>query len=158
LISSQRTRNFRQEEAEIAEFCNLCFLCGLLFNLCLERAYFTVTAARVVTHSVQKRGGRSPGAGGSPAIKTDLDSLLSDEPTPELSAMLAENCAMLLTQLEPVQQRIARRKLEGYTNAEIATELDCGLRTVERRLELIRRVWDRAEDEDCAVLVVAALS
>lgn len=36
-----------------------------------------------------------------------------------------------------------QRKLEGYTNAEIAGELGCLVRTVERRLRLIRNTWTR---------------
>jgi DNA-directed RNA polymerase specialized sigma24 family protein len=35
----------------------------------------------------------------------------------------------------------AGAKMEGYTNAEIAQRLACSLRTVERRLELIRNTW-----------------
>jgi hypothetical protein len=32
-------------------------------------------------------------------------------------------------------------KMEGYTDAEIADRLDCGLRTVVRKLNLIRKAW-----------------
>ena len=91
----------------------------------------------------QKRGGGR--AGGAAHGEFDLENLLSREPTPELSAMLAENCERLLERLEPAQRQIARLKLEGHANAEIATQLGCGLRTVERRLELIRRIWDQPE-------------
>jgi DNA-directed RNA polymerase specialized sigma24 family protein len=88
----------------------------------------------------QKRGGAaaalSPETGG-------LEAVLSREPTPEFSAMVAENCVRLLSRLEPVPQQIAQWRLDGYNNAEIADRLGCGLRTVERRLELIRRVWEQ---------------
>jgi DNA-directed RNA polymerase specialized sigma24 family protein len=90
----------------------------------------------------QKRGGDrlpEPGAAGGAGIET----VLSREPTPEFSAMVAENCGRLLARLEPAVQRIAQWKLDGYSNAEIAQQLQCGLRTVERRLELIRRVWEQ---------------
>jgi DNA-binding CsgD family transcriptional regulator len=33
--------------------------------------------------------------------------------------------------------------MEGYTNEEIAARLDCGVRTVERKLKLIRVLWER---------------
>ena len=91
----------------------------------------------------QKRGGNR--AGSAPHEEIDLENLLSREPTPELSAMLAENCERLLGSLEPAQRQIARLKLDGHANAEIAGQLGCGLRTVERRLELIRRIWDQPE-------------
>ena len=38
-------------------------------------------------------------------------------------------------------RQIARRRLKGYTNAEIAKELGVIERTVERRLQLIRSLW-----------------
>ena len=36
---------------------------------------------------------------------------------------------------------VALLKLEGHSNEEIAQSLDCGLRTVERKLEVIRKRW-----------------
>ena len=42
-------------------------------------------------------------------------------------------------------------KLEGHSNEEIAKSLDCGLRTVERKLDVIRTSWlaeDSAMSED----------
>ena len=49
----------------------------------------------------------------------------------------------LLNQLEDSElQRIALLRFEGYGNKEIADELDCSLRSVERRLQLIRRIWE----------------
>jgi DNA-directed RNA polymerase specialized sigma24 family protein len=41
---------------------------------------------------------------------------------------------------------IALRKLEGYTTEEIAEQLDCARRTVERRLRLIRLQWTEEEE------------
>jgi DNA-directed RNA polymerase specialized sigma24 family protein len=38
-------------------------------------------------------------------------------------------------------ERIAMWKLDGLTNSEIAERLGCVTRTVERRLDLIRKVW-----------------
>jgi DNA-directed RNA polymerase specialized sigma24 family protein len=56
--------------------------------------------------------------------------------------MVAENCIRLLDRLDPALRQIAQLRLDGYTNIEIATRLGCALRTVERRLELIRRIWN----------------
>jgi hypothetical protein len=36
---------------------------------------------------------------------------------------------------------VALLELEGYCNEEIARGLDCSLRTVERKLEVIRKRW-----------------
>ncbi|MFZ1936279.1 MAG: ECF-type sigma factor [Thermoguttaceae bacterium] len=84
----------------------------------------------------QKRGG------GARPDDAALETVLSREPTPEFSAMVAENCARLLGRLEPPLRQIAQLRLDGYTNIEIAERLRCALRTVERRLELIRRIWN----------------
>jgi DNA-directed RNA polymerase specialized sigma24 family protein len=84
----------------------------------------------------QKRGG-----GLRPDVAA-LETLLSREPTPEFSAMVAENCARLLDRLELPLRQIAQLRLDGYTNIEIAERLGCAVRTVERRLELIRRIWN----------------
>ena len=46
------------------------------------------------------------------------------------------------------QRRIALRKLEGYSNEEIAAEIGRSLPTVERRLKMIREIWkeDRSDE------------
>lgn len=45
----------------------------------------------------------------------------------------------------PELRQIARRRLEGFTNREIADQLDCTERSVERRLERIRSKWPKIE-------------
>ena len=47
----------------------------------------------------------------------------------------------LMGLLKPELQHIARMKLEGYTNREIAGSLGRVERTVERKLERIRYAW-----------------
>jgi DNA-directed RNA polymerase specialized sigma24 family protein len=69
-------------------------------------------------------------------------SLIETELQPDFPALMNEECDRLMAALPNDQLRlIARRRLEGYTNAEIATELKVVERTVERRLQLIRSVW-----------------
>ena len=66
------------------------------------------------------------------------------QPDPAFIVLLADRLQWLLHQLEDDQLRsIALRKLEGYTNAEIARTERCALSTVERRLRLIRRRLER---------------
>jgi DNA-binding NarL/FixJ family response regulator len=48
---------------------------------------------------------------------------------------------LLLERLDESLRPIARMKLEGYTNTEISAKLGVVERTVERRLNLIRRIW-----------------
>ena len=58
---------------------------------------------------------------------------------PSGKAQLAEEFNLLLAQLASDELRaVAVWKLEGHTNAEIASRLGCAEVTVERRLRLIR--------------------
>jgi DNA-directed RNA polymerase specialized sigma24 family protein len=73
------------------------------------------------------------------AGETEVEQLLSREPSPELAAELAEEYRALLDRLgDPQLQAVALWKVEGYANEEIARKLGCGLRSVERKLHLIR--------------------
>ena len=75
--------------------------------------------------------------------------VLGSEPTPELAAMAAEQCERLLDALPDDEFRtIAAWKLEGYTNDEIAEKIPCSVRTVERKLRIIRKSWERASDDE----------
>jgi DNA-directed RNA polymerase specialized sigma24 family protein len=90
--------------------------------------------------------------GGGRVQSLDDDEMVSDEglvaeivgrePTPEFAAMMADECRRLLEKLDDPQLReLAVAKMEGYGNEEIARRLGCSLRTVERRLRLIRKEW-----------------
>ena len=76
------------------------------------------------------------------AAAAGLDQLVGREPDPEWAAQVAEECRRLLGRLgDTALQTLALLKMEGYTNDEVAAQLGCGLRTVERKLRLIRQVW-----------------
>jgi DNA-directed RNA polymerase specialized sigma24 family protein len=64
------------------------------------------------------------------------------EPDPAVAAQVAEECRRLLGALGEGLRFLALRKMEGYTNEEIAGLLNCSLATVERRLRLIRKEWE----------------
>ena len=66
-----------------------------------------------------------------------------DDASPLVAAILAEELHRLLDLLEdPDLKALAVAKMEGYQNAEIAGRLGCSVRTVERRLRLIRKKWE----------------
>lgn len=68
--------------------------------------------------------------------------LRSEEPDPGMAAEVAEQCDHLLRVLPDEQLRqIALFKMEGYSNAEIATKLGCAPITIDRRLGVIRKTW-----------------
>ena len=61
-----------------------------------------------------------------------LNQLDADDPTPAEAALLNEALEQRFQALrEPELRLIAQKKLEGFTNQEIADELKCTLRTVE---------------------------
>lgn len=95
----------------------------------------------------EKRGGGqvrgdSAMVGPSGSLADWPANLIEDELGPDFLAAMSEQCDRLMNLLTDDELRqIARRRLEGYTNAEIAKELDVIERTVERRLQLIRSLW-----------------
>jgi DNA-directed RNA polymerase specialized sigma24 family protein len=71
-----------------------------------------------------------------------IDAVEGPEPTPEFVAEMSEACRRLFERLnDRTLCDVARWKLEGCTNEEIATRLGRNLRTVERKLKLIRDCW-----------------
>lgn len=92
----------------------------------------------------QKRGGPRQVQAAANKDDLELDEVLGREPSPEFAAQLAEECQRLLDGLpDDVARAIAVCKMEGYTNEEIATKLDCAPRTVERKLSVIRGRWEK---------------
>jgi RNA polymerase sigma factor (sigma-70 family) len=73
----------------------------------------------------------------------DLEQLLGREPPPELAAEVSEEYRRLLDRLaDPQLRAVALWKVEGYTNEEIAQRLGCVVRSVERKLQRIRILWE----------------
>jgi DNA-directed RNA polymerase specialized sigma24 family protein len=101
----------------------------------------------------QKRGGGQ--VVGEEALGATADEagalaqVVGDEPTPEFAVQVAEECARLLDRLGDADLRnVALWKMEGYTNHEIAERLGCVERTVERKLGVIRGLWEKERDAD----------
>ena len=64
---------------------------------------------------------------------------IAHEPSPEMVLMMQEFVESFFSHLGVGQLRdLAGAKLEGYSNAELATRFECSERTIERRLHLIR--------------------
>lgn len=74
-----------------------------------------------------------------------LDQAACHEATPAFAAEMAQQLRHLLEGLQDETQRqIVVGKLEGRTNEELAKKLGVSLRTVERKLSIIRDKWDGA--------------
>ena len=71
-----------------------------------------------------------------------IGQLAGCEPTPQFAAEVQEEFSRLYGLLvDDTLRQIARGKLENYTNQELADQLQLSLRAVERKLQLIRRLW-----------------
>jgi DNA-directed RNA polymerase specialized sigma24 family protein len=73
-----------------------------------------------------------------------LDQVLSREPTPEFAAQTAEECQRLLRMLNDRQlEALALARLQGYSVEEIAAQFGYAPRSIKRKLQLIREIWDK---------------
>jgi len=119
----------------------------------LWRTLVLITAGKAVDarrrQQSQKRGGPNAGASADPLKDLQaLEAAIGAEPDPAFAAQLADEFDMLLARLADDRLReIALSKLEGHSNEEIAGRLNCSLRTVTRRLTIIRRTWEAPTDE-----------
>jgi DNA-directed RNA polymerase specialized sigma24 family protein len=87
---------------------------------------------------------RLKNGGGRTASVLALEELPDEQPTPEFVALMADQCRHLLSRLDdPELQAIALQKMEGYTSEEIAARHHCSLTRIERKLHLIRKIWEQ---------------
>ena len=76
-----------------------------------------------------------------------LDRLVGDEPTPEFAALVADQYRRLRDGLgDDSLRQVLDLRLEGYLQEEIAGRMGCALRTVARKLDVIRETWLRGQD------------
>jgi RNA polymerase sigma factor (sigma-70 family) len=151
-----------EEDAALSAFDSFCRAAqrGRFPNLAdregLWRLLMQMTARKVVDQRrremrERRGGGRVVGESAIDAsrrAKSDraIEQIIDAGPTPEEAAAIAEQVRRLLDGLgDAVLQAIAVACMEGYTNQEIARQQECSVRTVERRIQLIRRKWQRED-------------
>ena len=87
----------------------------------------------------QDRGGEIAPNGGGLAV------VLSKEPTPDDAARFADAFDHLTNSLtDPTLKAIALWKLKGHTVEEIGAALGTSTKTIDRKLRLIRAIWEEA--------------
>jgi DNA-directed RNA polymerase specialized sigma24 family protein len=111
-----------------------------------------ITVRKAIDHqrhlTKQKRGGgRVRGDsvlhGDGDRSGAGFDDILGDKATPEVLAIAAEEYQRLMVMLDDDRLRqIAQCKLEGFTNEEIAARLALTCRSIERKLQQIRQIWE----------------
>lgn len=119
----------------------------------LWRLLLRMCARKVVDkrrhHLRQRRGGDHQILSlEAPEDQQNVFEAVSREPTPEMALMMEESVEHFFSLLGVGQLRdLAVAKLEGYSNAEIAQQLGCSERTIERRLHLIREKFQQETTE-----------
>jgi DNA-directed RNA polymerase specialized sigma24 family protein len=123
----------------------------LLDRVSLWRLLVVLTA-RKAAHQIRdeqrlKRGG---GAAINNPTTTEaderplLEQVLSHEPSPAFAAEVAEQCQQLLRMLhDPELEAVALARMEGYSVEEIADQLGYAPRSIKRKLQLIRGLWEK---------------
>ena len=115
----------------------------------LWRLLVRMTARKAVDHRrretrLRRGGAPDESCAGRQSSEEALAVAVGDSPTPEFAATMAEELSNLLESLGGDELRaITLGKMEGYANDELAEQLDCSVRTVERRLSLIREKLKR---------------
>jgi len=120
----------------------------------LWRLLVVITARKALDqlaheHSKRQGGGTLAGEsrisfGKTASDDAAIEQVVGAEPTPEFAAQVAEEYQRLLDLLgDDTLRRVAVWKMEGLTNDEIAERLDCSRRTVARKLETIRIIWNK---------------
>ena len=100
---------------------------------------------RAAHESRQRRGGVSTPV----SLDAVSPQLFSLESNPEFVTLVQEECEQLLERLvKPELKVVAMLKVEGYTNEEIASSMECSRRSVQRRLNLIRDIWSDETGEE----------
>ncbi|MGB7326383.1 MAG: ECF-type sigma factor [Rubripirellula sp.] len=88
-----------------------------------------------------------PSQGDQPAA--GLGNVPGTTASPDLLAQFTDDARKLMDALkDDTVKTIALLRMEGYSVEEIAERLECGKRTVERRLTLIRKTWSEAIKDD----------
>jgi DNA-directed RNA polymerase specialized sigma24 family protein len=151
-LQRQPRRSADEEDAAISAFDSLCRgatngrfprldnrddLWPLLLTLTAQKA---VDLTRRETR--QRRGGGKVRGDSVFADAGGLDRFANEQPTPEFLALVDEQYSHLMGRLRNETLRsVVQWKMEGHTNEDIAEILGVSVRTVGRKLGMVRMTW-----------------
>ena len=100
---------------------------------------------RKAAHHLRDAGRLKRGGGAAADDRSGvLEEALGREPDPGLAAGLAEECDRLLAALDdPELKTVALLRMDGHSVEEVAEQVGCAPRSVKRKLQLIRQIWER---------------
>jgi DNA-directed RNA polymerase specialized sigma24 family protein len=165
-LPGHQRRDMDEEDVALSAFHSFCERVGrgqfpvLAGRDELWRLLVVITTRKALAlarnRACQKRGGgkvvgesallERPDAG-----EEGLAQFLGREPGPDLAAQLAEDYKRLMEALvNDTLRTVALMRLEGHSAGEIGRRLAISPRSVERKLRVIRQLWERiALGEDC---------
>ncbi len=157
-LPSRTRREFDEEDVALSAFHSFCERAGrgefpqMIDRNDLWRLLSTITARKVtssIRHRTRLKRGGGKVLGESALIEGDdpgepgVSQFLSREPNPEDAAAFTEDYERLFQRLSnPVLKEVALRRLEGSSSEEIAAAMGVSARTVDRKLQLIRALWE----------------
>lgn len=152
-LDEQTRRRYDEHDAANSAFHSLCR--GLVDGrLATENrdAFWgllaVITSRKIAAQrrsSNRKKRGRGAVRGESGFGDAGIDAVVGNQQTPDMLAEVTESCTELLDALpDEVMKKIVLLKFQGAHNGEVARELNCTQRTIERKLERIRRIWVEA--------------
>lgn len=161
-LRSDTRRLYDEDDATLSAFQSVCAGIGagrfpdLQDRDSLWRLLVVITNRKVARrqryHLQQRRDVRREAAAahclqsGRQDASSGIGELPSRELSPEAAAEFVDTCEHAFRDLaDPALQQVAGLRLEGFTDFEIADQLKCSRRTIQRRLEVIRRRWERLE-------------
>ncbi len=144
-----------EEDIAISVFSSLCLglqngrFCNLNGRDELWRLIVVMTVRKATdksAYSLRKKRDRSRLLSSQISDGVDLiDDLVCRQPTPSLEAEMSEQLDFWFERLQQDElKQIAVCKLQGCTNEEIAVQLDRSIATIERKLKLIREIWNQS--------------
>lgn len=152
-LDVQTRRNYDEHDAANSAFHSLCHgladgrieaenrdaLWGLLAVITSRK----ISAQRRHLNRLKRGGGAVSGESGFGAA--GINASVGSDQTPDVLAEVSESCAQLFDALpDESMRKIVLLKFQGATNGEVANEMKCTQRTIERKLERIRRIWVEA--------------
>ena len=155
-LDVQTRRHYDEQDAANSAFHSLCHgladgrlearnrdaLWGLLAVITSRK----ISAQQRHIHRQKRGSGAVRGESGFVDLgAAGINAVVGDQAPPDELAEVSESCAQLLNALtDDTMKRIVLLKFQGAKNSEIASELNCTERTIERKLERIRRIWIEA--------------
>jgi DNA-directed RNA polymerase specialized sigma24 family protein len=152
-LDEQTRRLYDENDAANSAFYSLC--CGLtdgrlkaenrdaLWGLLSVITTRKISAQRRFLNRQKRGGGMERGESGFAEYgDIGINAIGSNQQTPDVLVEVSESCDQLLDALsDQTMKKIVLLKFQGVTNVEVAGVLKCTQRTVERKLERIRRIW-----------------